>query len=59
VSVDWRPAFSSPDEGGGPDGGAGEPVLTATGRPCGLPTRPAIGGMRECARAYPPSGRSL
>ena len=50
VSFDRRSAISSPDEGGGPDGGAGEPVLTATGRPCGLPTRPAL---VDDARARP------
>ena len=34
--------------GGGPDGEAGEPALWSTGRPRGLPTRPAV----VCAHSH-------
>ena len=49
----WRPASSSLHGGGGPDGGGSEPVLWSTGRPEGLPTRPALESARVSAGESP------
>ena len=44
----WRSGNSTPEEVAGLDGGAGEPALWSTGRPRGLPTRPAV----VCAHSH-------